>query len=82
MTVGKISISLDQEVLAFLAQYQERHQLRSKSEAVARALGLLRERELEAQYAAALQEWQDSGDAELWDTAASDGLDGDSHAPR
>ncbi|MDV6374267.1 hypothetical protein [Deinococcus arenicola] len=77
MTIGKISVSLESSLLDFLAQYQETHQVRSKSEVVARALALLRERELEGQYAAALAEWQGSGDAELWDGVTGDGVTGE-----
>jgi len=59
-----------------MAHYQETHQLRSRSEVVAQALTLLRDQELETQYAAALSEWQDSRDADLWEHTAADGLDG------
>ncbi|MFC4637725.1 hypothetical protein [Deinococcus hohokamensis] len=82
MTVGKISVSLETDLLVFLTTYQERHHLRSKSEAVAQALELLRERELETQYTAALQDWQDSGEAEVWDTAVGDALTEGPRAPR
>ena len=61
-------------MLDFLSQYQDTHGVRSKSEVVARALSLLRERELETQYASALMEWQASGDAALWETTSRDGL--------
>lgn len=82
MTIGKISVSLELPLLNFLATYQETHQVRSKSEVVAHALILLRERELEGQYAEALSEWQASGDAELWDGVAGDGLTGTTDAAR
>lgn len=75
MTVGKVSVSLNQPLIDFLTNYQETHQLRSKSEVVAQALTLLRERELEGQYAAALTEWEESGEAALWEVTVADGLD-------
>lgn len=74
MTVGKMSVSLDASLLEFMAHYQETHQLRSRSEVVAQALTLLRDQELETQYAAALSEWQDGGEADLWDHTVADGL--------
>ncbi|GAA5533026.1 type II toxin-antitoxin system ParD family antitoxin [Deinococcus aluminii] len=82
MTVGKISVSLESPLLAFLAQYQQAHQLRSKSEVIARALTLLRERELEEQYAEALAEWQDSGEADCWESVVGDGLGESTDAAR
>lgn len=74
MTVAKISISLDVPLLEFLAQYQEGHGLRTRSEVIAEALTLLRDRDLERQYVAALEEWQASGEAELWDAVSGDAL--------
>lgn len=74
MTVGKISVSLEEPLLHFLTHYQETHHLRSKSEVVAQALTLLREKELEGQYAQALAEWEESGEAALWEAVAGDGL--------
>lgn len=82
MNVGKISVSLEESLLAFLSQYQETHQVRSKSEVIAQALTLLRERELEIQYAEALAEWQASGEAELWEAIVDDGLAEGPHAAR
>ncbi|BBN96889.1 ribbon-helix-helix domain-containing protein [Deinococcus grandis] len=82
MTVGKMSVSLDASLLEFMAHYQETHQLRSRSEVVAQALTLLRDQELETQYAAALSEWQGSGEADLWDHVAADGLQEESSAAR
>ena len=63
--------------MAFLSQYQEAHAVRSESEVVAQVLRLLRERKLESQYAAALHEWQASGEADVWDGAVEDGLEAD-----
>lgn len=74
MTASKLSISLNTPIAAFIEQYQREHGLRTKSEVVSLALELLRERELEAQYAAAWQEWKESGEADVWDVTASDGL--------
>lgn len=75
-------MSLDASLLEFIAHYQETHQLRSRSEVVAQALTLLRDQELETQYAAALSEWQNSDDADLWDHTAADGLQEETSAAR
>ncbi|WP_161883508.1 antitoxin [Deinococcus alpinitundrae] len=76
MTIGKISVSLEQPLLDFLVQYQENHQIRSKSEVVAQAIMLLRDQALEAQYAQALTEWEERNEAEVWDVVVGDGLEG------
>ncbi len=77
MTVEKLSISLEEPLVAFLGDYQTTHAVRSKSEVIARAVRLLREKELESQYAAATEEWQASGEAEVWDAVVGDGLGSD-----
>lgn len=74
MTANKLSISLEEPLVAFLGKYQRTHAVRSKSEVIAEAVRLLRERELEHQYAAAFEEWTASGDAALWEAASGDGL--------
>ncbi len=75
MTIAKLSVSIDQQLLTFLEGYQHEHKIKSKSEVISEALRLLRERELETQYAAAMQEWQ--GEAEAWEAVTGDGLLGD-----
>ena len=69
-------MSLEQPLLEFLTQYQETHQVRSKSEVVAQAIMLLRDQALEAQYAQALTEWEENGEAEVWDAVVGDGFEG------
>ncbi|WP_102124790.1 ribbon-helix-helix domain-containing protein [Deinococcus planocerae] len=82
MTVGKISVSLEEPLLDFLSHYQETHRVRSKSEVIAQALTLLRERELETQYAEALAEWRANGEGDLWESVIADGLSEGSDAAR
>lgn len=77
MTVKKLSVSLEEPLVALLGHYQATHAVRSKSEVIARAVRLLREKELETQYAAAIEEWEASGEAELWDAVVGDGLGSD-----
>jgi antitoxin ParD1/3/4 len=82
MTAGKISVSLEGQLLDFLSAYQASHQIRSKSEVVAQALILLRDRQLEEQYSLALAEWEEGGDAALWEQTVSDGLMEDARVAR
>lgn len=83
MTVQKTSVSIEAQLLAFAEQYQVTHHLRSRSEVFAAALTLLRERELETQYAAALSEWHASENEDLWDGTTGDLLiSGGPDAPR
>ena len=77
MTANKLSISLEEPLVAFLGKYQATHSVRSKSEVIAEAVRLLRERELEKQYAAAFEEWEASGEADLWEAVSGDGLSPD-----
>ncbi len=75
MNVAKLSVSLDPIRIKFIEQYQTSHEVRTKSEVVDRALALLQHEELKLQYAAAYQEWFDSGEAEVWDAVVGDGLE-------
>ena len=70
----KLSISLADEDVAFLDAYAHEHERGSRSAAIQRAVRLLRAAQLEQEYADAFLEWESSGDAELWDAAAADGL--------
>lgn len=75
MTIAKLSVSIDQQLLAFLEGYQKKYNIKAKSEVVSEALRLLRERELDSQYAAAMEEWQQ--ESELWEVVTGDGLLGE-----
>jgi len=70
----KLSVSLSDEEVALLDEYAESAGLRSRSAAVQHAIRLLRHRDLEADYAAAWDEWESSGEQALWDGTAVDGL--------
>lgn len=71
----KVSISLPDEDLAFLDRYTKETGLESRSAALQKAVRLLRSSELRAEYAAAWEEFDASGDAALWETTVGDGLD-------
>jgi hypothetical protein len=68
----KLSISLPDDDVAFLDELNAE----SRSAAVHKAIDLARSLSLVDDYTAAFDEWQASGDAQLWDAVAGDGLDG------
>ncbi|HEX6197881.1 MAG TPA: antitoxin [Jiangellaceae bacterium] len=70
----KLSVSLRDEDVEFLDQYSREHQIGSRSAALARAVKLLRAAQLGPSYAQAWREWDESGEAEVWESTASDGL--------
>ena len=70
----KISVSLGHEELRFLDDYARANQMPSRSATVRRAVRLLRASHLEDDYTEAFEEWIDSGEAEVWETVAGDGL--------
>lgn len=71
----KVSVSIPDEDIAYLDEYTRTQGLGSRSAAVQKAVRLLRASELGAAYEEAWEEWTDSEDAALWDTATADGLD-------
>lgn len=71
----KMSVSLTAEDVAELDRYVTEHGLSSRSEGVRHAIRLLRAPALMAEYAAAFQEWEDSGEEALWGQSVADGLD-------
>lgn len=77
MTIAKMSVSVDEELVRFVERYQTAHEVRTKSEVVERALQLLRDEELIQQYMEAFKEWRESDDVALWDATLADGLERD-----
>ncbi len=75
----KLSVSLPDEDVAVLDEYARATGLPSRSAAVRRAVQMLREVDLEDDYAAAWNEWETSGERAAWDGAVGDGL---TDAPR
>lgn len=71
----KVTIDLSQDDLDFLDEYTRKHGHESRSHAVHRAVDLLRASELGPAYEAAWDEWERSGDAEVWSATAGDGLE-------
>jgi Arc/MetJ-type ribon-helix-helix transcriptional regulator len=70
----KLSVSLPEEDVEFLDEYARQRGLESRSSALHRAVRLLRASELAASYESAWEEWDRSGDADAWDSSASDGI--------
>ncbi len=72
----KISVSarLDETLVNYLDSYRQNHGVKNRSEALEQAIRALRERNLEQEYEAATKEWNDSGEANIWDKTAGDGL--------
>jgi Arc/MetJ-type ribon-helix-helix transcriptional regulator len=70
----KISVSLPQEDVTFVDEYAAKVEAQSRSAVIHAAIELLRASQLEADYAAAFEEWDASEDAAFWDRTAGDGL--------
>lgn len=79
MTQVKLSVSLSESEVAALDKYAQAAGLKSRSAAIQQAIRLLGDPELQSAYEAAWQEWETSGDADAWESAAADGL---TDAPR
>lgn len=70
----KVSISLSDDDVEFLDAYAERLGVASRSAVIQRAVRLLRASELGAAYAAAWDEWEASGDSDVWNEVVDDSL--------
>ena len=70
----KVSVSLPDDDIQFLDAYSKASGLDSRSAALQKAVRLLRTAELGQAYAAAWDEWFESGDAVAWDATVRDGL--------
>lgn len=75
MNTQRFTVSVEKELAEFLDNYQEQHQVSSRSEVVAKAIKLLRELELGRAYYEAGLEWEQSEDAKLWEQTSGDGLE-------
>jgi Arc/MetJ-type ribon-helix-helix transcriptional regulator len=70
----KLSISLSAEDVAILDRFAKDAGLGSRSAAVQRAIRMLEDPQLEADYATAWDEWEASGGFAHWESTAGDGL--------
>ena len=73
----KLSVSLPGDDVEFLDAYAQQRGLESRSAALHKAIRLLRVADLSSAYEAAWKEWEETGEADVWDTAAGDGLSDD-----
>ncbi len=69
----KLSVSLPDEDVKFLDEYARAHD-RSRSGAVRLAIDTLRQGGLADAYKQAWEEWDASGEGELWEQPTADGL--------
>ena len=74
MATTKLSISVDPSLAQFIDSYQADNKVPTKSEVVERALKLLQKVELQREYAEAYAEWEESGEAAVWEATVGDGL--------
>lgn len=70
----KLSVSLPDDDVALLDEYARTAGLKGRSAVIQHALRLLRQAELEQDYAAAWEEWESTGEQSAWDATAGDGL--------
>ena len=70
----KISISLPDDDVLFLDEYVETQGYPSRSAVLHAAVRILRSAKLGGAYADAWAQWEDSGEADVWDRTSSDGL--------
>ena len=70
----KVSVSLPDEDVEFLDEYARTQGYRSRSAVLHRAVRLLRSTELGDAYAAAWDEWHETGEHDVWDGAVADSL--------
>lgn len=70
----KLSVSLSEEDVALLDEYARTSGLRSRSAALRHAIRQLQHADLEADYAAAWDEWESSGEKTAWEGTVADGL--------
>jgi len=70
----KLSVSLPEEDVAILDEFARSAGLASRSAALHHAVRMLRLPELEQDYEAAWQGWEESGEEAAWRVTAADGV--------
>ena len=68
-------MSLPEKDVAFIDRQVADHGDASRSAVIRKAINRLRTAQLADDYIAAFKEWEESGEEEIWDRAAGDGLD-------
>jgi len=72
----KVSLSLTDDDVRFLDERSRGGGYASRSAVVADAIRAMRMADVVDMYVEDFKAWEESGEARLWDLAASDGLDG------
>ena len=67
-------MSIPDADVEFLDSYAHEHGIESRSAAIQRAIQVLRASELGDAYELAWQEWEQSGEAQLWEPTTADAL--------
>lgn len=70
----KVSVSLPDEDVEFLDAYAQEEGFASRSAVLHKAVRLLRAVGLSGDYQDAWKDWESSGEADLWDATAADGI--------
>jgi Arc/MetJ-type ribon-helix-helix transcriptional regulator len=70
----KLSVSLPAADVEFLDEYARKQGIESRSAALLRAVRLLKGVGLGSSYEEAWDDWQRSGEADLWDVTVADGM--------
>jgi Arc/MetJ-type ribon-helix-helix transcriptional regulator len=73
----KVSVSLPDDDVEFLDAYANQQGFASRSAVLHKAVRLLRGAQLGTAYAEAFVEWEQTGEAEAWETVVGDGLAAD-----
>ena len=71
----KLSISLPDEDVEFLDVFADRAGMHSRSAVVQQAIGMLKAADLADDYERAFDEWHDTGEGAVWDTALGDEIE-------
>jgi len=69
----KLSVSLPDEDIEFIDAFAELRGAPSRSAVLKRAVAMLRQSQLAESYADAFAEWDQSSDANAWESATDDG---------
>jgi Arc/MetJ-type ribon-helix-helix transcriptional regulator len=70
----KLSVSLPDDAVEFLDQQTQAGLYSSRSAALSAAVTVLRQASMNDSYAAAWDEWEESGEDALWEGVLADGL--------
>lgn len=73
----KVSVSLPEGDVDFLDSYAAEHGIQSRSAAMHKAVGLLRDAQLTDAYEEAWDAWAASDEGSIWDAVTADGVGSD-----